>query len=294
MFDDSGPIAVSTLPYAISTHLYHDERLSRDHLVEIAAHGFERVELFANRPHLDMSDDRAMLELEEALRDTGLATHAVHAPIADSLVGGTWGAPISIAQGDAAARGRAVQEVERAIALAARLRAPFVVVHVGVPDAQQPSATDNRPDAARRSLEHLQEVSEQAGVTLALEVMSNRLSSPEVLVRLIEEDLDLPRLGICLDIGHANLTGDLLDAIETASGHVVTTHVHDNDGRRDDHLLPFDGRIAWDAALMALQKIGYDGALVFELAASAEPRTVLERAQKVRARFEILLGASAL
>ena len=45
---------------------------------------------------------------------------------------------------------------------------------------------------------------------------------------------------------------------------------------------------------MALQKIGYDGALVFELAASTEPRPVLERAQRVRARFETLLGASAL
>ena len=70
--------------------------------------------------------------------------------------------------------------------------------------------------------------------------------------------------------------------------------MHDNEGRIDDHLLPFEGRIEWDAALMALQKIGYDGALMFELAASTEPRTVLERAQRVRARFETLLGASAL
>ena len=282
---------MSTLQYGISTHLYHDAPLSRDHLVEIAAHGFERVELFANRPHLDADDPRVVQELEEALRDTRLVLHAVHAPIADSLHGGRWGAPFSIAQSDERARVIAVQQVESSIALARRLGTTLVVVHVGVPEAQQPPGSDNSAPAARRSLEHLHDVAAGAGVTLALEVMPNALSSAEALVRMIEDDLELPGLGICLDLGHANLMGDPVDAIETVSGHVVTTHVHDNRGTRDDHLLPFEGRINWDAALMALQKIGYDGAIVFELAGSAEPRTVLERAQRVRARFEELLGA---
>jgi sugar phosphate isomerase/epimerase len=284
---------VSTLPYAISTQLYRDETLSRDHLVEVAAHGFERVELFANRPHFDLADERAVVDLEEALRDAGIVLHSVHAPIAESLAGRRWGPALSIAHGDASARARAVQEVEASVGLAARLHAGLVVVHVGVPDSLPPGANDNRPDAVRRSLEHLQEVAERADVTLALEVIPNRLSTPDSLVRLIEE-VDLPGIGICLDVGHANLGGDVLDAIETVSGHVVTTHVHDNAGKSDDHLLPFEGRIGWNGALMALQKIGYEGALVFELAASPEPRAVLERAQRVRERFEALLGASAI
>ena len=282
---------MSTLQYAISTHLYHDAPVSRDQMVEIAAHGFDRVELFANRPHLDAGDSRVVTELEEVLRDTTLALHAVHAPVADSLTGGRWDTAFSIAHADERARNRALQEVEAAIALAARLGGSLVVVHVGVPDAQHPGPAENSPAAARRSVEHLQEVATLAGVTLALEVMPNKLSTPEALVRMIEDDLELPGLGICLDLGHAHVMGDLLDAIETVSGHVVTTHVHDNNGKRDDHLLPFEGRIGWEAALMALQKIGYDGALVFELAASPDPRAVLERAGRVRARFEELLGA---
>jgi sugar phosphate isomerase/epimerase len=282
---------VSTLQYGISTHLYHDSPLSRDHLIEIAAHGFERVEIFANRPHFDQASEEQLAEVEEALRDAKLIPHSVHAPIAESLAGGRWGRPLSIAQADERSRTEAVEEVQASIAVASRLGASLVVVHVGVPDSQQPPAGDNSPAAVRRSLEHLHEVAARAGVTLAVEVMPNRLSSAETLVRLIEDDLELPGVGICLDVGHANLMGDVVDAIETVSGHVVTTHVHDNAGRRDDHLLPFEGRINWDSALMALQKIGYDGALVFELAASTEPRVVLERAQRVRARFEALLGA---
>jgi len=124
---------VSTLQFGISTHLYHDQRLGRDHLVEIAAHGFEAVEIFANRPHFDLADASALTELVESLRDTGLRPHAVHAPIADSLRNGVWGAPLSIATGDEKARLHALEEVEAAIRCAQRLGAPFVVVHVGVP-----------------------------------------------------------------------------------------------------------------------------------------------------------------
>ena len=279
---------MSTLQFGISTHLYHDQRLGRDQLVEIAAHGFEAVEIFANRPHFDPADASAVTELMESLRDTGLLPHAVHAPIADSLRNGVWGSPLSIATGDEKARTRARGEVEAAVRCAHRIGAPFVVVHVGVPESQGPGPEDNRPEVARRSIEALDEVASSLGVRLALEVIPNRLSTAERLVRFIEDDLELPDIGVCFDFGHAQLAGDLLDAIETLSGHVLTTHVHDNRGRTDDHLVPFEGLINWDAGLMALQKIGYEGVLMFELAAAAEPRVALERAQRVRERLERL------
>lgn len=280
---------MSALQFGISTHLYHDAPLGRDHLVEIAAHGFEAVEIFANRPHLLLDDDRSTAELAEGLRDTGLHASSVHAPIADSLRGGVWGTPFSIAAGDERAREQAIEEVTRAIQLANHLQAHFVVVHVGVPESQQRSAAENRPDAARRSIETLAATATPLGVRLALEVIPNRLSSAEGLVRLIEEDLDLPDLGVCLDFGHAHLGGDVVEAIETLSGHVVTTHVHDNGGRTDDHLVPFEGTIDWEAATIGLQKIGYEGVLVFELAAAADTRAVLERVSRARDRMRELM-----
>ena len=33
---------------------------------------------------------------------------------------------------------------------------------------------------------------------------------------------------------------------------IVTTHVHDNHGEKDEHLLPFEGSIDWDATLKIL------------------------------------------
>ena len=51
-------------------------------------------------------------------------------------------------------------------------------------------------------------------------------------------------------------------------GYLVTTHLHDNGGRKDDHLLPFEGVIDWPELLIGFQKVGYDGTLMFELAAA--------------------------
>jgi sugar phosphate isomerase/epimerase len=277
------------MQFGISTHLYHGARLDRDHLVEIAAHGFEAVELFATRTHFDYHDEGVLTDLEGHLADAGLRAHSVHAPITDGLRNGEWGAAYSVATADDAARRAAVQETVSAVRAAYRLGAPFVVLHLGVPAALQVDARDNRIDAAIRSVEEIHAVADPFGVRLALEVIPNPLADAAGLVALLEDRLDLPGVGICLDTGHALLLGDVADAVETASGHLVTTHLHDNGGKADDHLVPFDGAIDWPAVLMAFQKVGYDGVWMFELAGLDAPRRVLERAARARQKMEELL-----
>lgn len=67
--------------------------------------------------------------------------------------------------------------------------------------------------------------------------------------------------------------------------------MHDNRGHTDDHLVPLDGTIDWPSALTALQKVGYDGPLIFEVAGHGPPKETLARAQKARQRIERLLAA---
>ena len=93
-----------------------------------------------------------------------------------------------------------------------------------------------------------------------------------------------------MDFGHAFLLGDVPDAIETAAEHLITTHVHDNNGRTDDHLAPFEGRIDWNAALVTMQKIGYEGTYLLEVANTSTPAAVLEAARRAREKFEQLMA----
>ncbi len=274
--------------FGISTHLFHDAPLARAHLQAVADRGFDCVELFATRTHFDYHDEAAAARLGEWLRETGLTLHSVHAPITDSLVKGVWGANFSNAAGDARKRALAVQEAEQAIRLARTIPYRYLVVHLGVPN-DYATPGDNERAAARQSIEALAMTAADHGVKLALEVIPNALSTPEGLVKLIDQDLELPDLGICMDVGHARMMGDVVEAIEACSGHVITTHLHDNRGRSDDHLVPGKGVIDWDATTLAFQKVGYDGVWMFELAVAADRKAILEQAAKARERLESLL-----
>ena len=280
---------MSITRFGISTHLYHNERLERDHLVEIAAHGFECVEVFATRTHFDYHDGAAVRALAEWLDDTRLGLHSMHAPITASFANGDWGEAFSNAAADEERRLKAVSETEAALAVAQTIPFKYLVVHLGLPDAMKPASGDNSREAARRSIEAMHAAAQRVGVELALEVIPNSLSSPDALVSLVENDLDGLKVGICMDVGHAHILGDLNDAIESCSGHILTTHLHDNKGRSDDHLAPGEGNIHWPATVMELQKVGYDGAWMFEVANTSTPKAVLEKAEKARARFAGML-----
>lgn len=273
--------------FGISTHLFHGHPLGREHLVEVAAHGFDAIEVYATRTHFDYHDPRAVVALAEWLDDTRLALHSVHAPTTTGYRQGQWGDTLSIADADEMRRKRAVGEAVRALGVASMLPFGYLVVHLGVPS---PEAGANSRAAVERSLEELAEAAAGVGVSLALELLPNTLSSAPRLVQWLEDELELDRAGICLDVGHAHLGGDVMEAVEACSGHILTTHVHDNHGRRDEHLVPGQGRIDWEGVVMAFQKVGYDGAWMFELAPAADPQQVLQDAVLARQTFERLLG----
>jgi sugar phosphate isomerase/epimerase len=272
--------------FGLSTHLFHDHRLTRDHLALVAKHGFDAVEVFATRTHFDYRDESAVGQLGEWLRETRLELHSVHAPIAEAVRRGEMVVPYSTASGDEARRAIAVDEARAALAVASRIPFRCLVLHLGVPTRTNPPANDNQPAAARRSLEEIADAARAVGVRVAVEVIPNALSTPGALVRLLEDDTDGLDAGICLDYGHAHIMGDVGEAIEELSGHLITTHVHDNRRRADDHLPPFGGSIDWDLAMMETQKVGYDGILMFEVAGNGHPADVLERCVKARERLE--------
>jgi len=277
--------------YGISTHLYHDRRLQREHLAQIASYGFDAIELFATRSHFDYRDESAIAHLAEWLSETGLTLASVHAPIAESLANGQWSGALSNAVTDGAKRQQAVRESEAALQIGRRIPFDVLTVHLGSPTAYSQPGDNNRASAFR-SADEICRLAEPFGIRVALEVIPNDLSSAASLVSMIEQDLNADQAGICVDFGHAHLMGDVADTIETAAEHVVATHVHDNKRRTDDHLAPYLGSINWDMALMTMQKIGYEGIYLMELANTSAPETVLDEARRARERFERTLAHS--
>jgi sugar phosphate isomerase/epimerase len=279
--------------FGVSTHLYHEARLQKAHLLEIAASGFDAVELFATRSHFDYHDPAAIGALKDWLAEAGLTLHSVHAPITDVFANGRCQRTFSTALRDGEGRKATMHEMDAALNIAKSIPFTFFVVHLGVPVAQHPAPDDNNREAAIRSIGDIHAMAEAAGVKVALEVMGNSLSTAPDLVDMLERSFEGDDLGICMDVGHAHILGDAAEAIETTSEYLVTTHIHDNRRRSDDHLVPFQGSINWAAAIMAFEKIGYDGVLMYEVRAAESPRAVLERAVAARRKLEALMVDSS-
>ena len=275
--------------FGISTHLYHDRRLERSHLAQIAGYGFETIELFATRSHFDYRSEAAVAELGRWLTETELTLNSIHAPIMDVFGGAGPRTTYSNAVAANDRREAAVREAEAALGIARTIPCDLIVLHLGTP-AKMKNTDDNHRAAAVRSLDEICRKAEPLGVRVAVEVIPNRLSDPASLVAMLDDELDAGRPGICLDFGHAHLMGDVADAVETVAEHVIATHVHDNHGREDEHLVPYRGSIDWDQALVTMQKIGYEGTYLLELANTGDAASVLEEARRARERFERTLA----
>ena len=82
-------------------------------------------------------------------------------------------------------------------------------------------------------------------------------------------------LGFCFDIGHANLVHlDFDFFLHTLGNRIKVLHLHDNDGVRDLHQLPFTftktrdntSSTNWPAFIQAMRDIDFNGTLSFETA----------------------------
>lgn len=277
------------MEFGVSTHLSAARPLDAATLAAIKRHGFDAVEVFALAGHVDYETDAGAAALAGWLADAGVRLHSVHAPIAESLADGAWGRAYSTAAADSARRQEAIDQIRRTVAYTARAGGQYVIVHPGVPEAMAEGARDNDVGALIKTLDALDEEAADAGITLAVEVIPAPLGTADAVADLLDGG-DRRAAGVCLDFGHAHLLGGVVDAIETVGEHLVTTHVHDNRRTQDDHLFPFDGTIDWPSAVMAMQKIGYDGVWMFELKSVAADAidAALARAAEVRARLEAL------
>ncbi len=69
----------------------------------------------------------------------------------------------------------------------------------------------------------------------------------------------------CYDSGHANLIGrDVYTVIRKLGRRIACLHLHDNNGREDQHLAPYMGSLDWNRFIKGLREIGYRGELNFE------------------------------
>ena len=266
----------------LSTYRYVHQLLTPALLAEIARAEIPAIEVFCAPSHFSYRNEQKVRELADALGEYRLQLHSLHSPTERDLAPGREsGVPISISDTERIRRLDAVDEVKRALDVAERIPFRYLIQHIG---HGRDSADPRKLDAAFTSLEILSVFAKARGVTIALENTPNEIGAPASLHHFLV-DTHLHDLRLCLDTGHAHMDAPVAVAFDVMRDRLVTSHIHDNHGEKDEHLLPYDGTIDWDATLAAFATAPQPVAMVLELKVQPDGTPTLDQ---VRATFDKL------
>jgi len=260
------------MQFGISTQIYRGQPLTVDLLESIRKAGYDRFELFCNRPHLDFHNRSLLRAIGRWFTENALPAPSLHLPFVEN-VGPAQRIWISVLEPERRHREAALDEVKRSLELVDYVSLDYVVLHLGNPREKF------TPVAFEYAYAAIAQIRSFAGVEVVLENIPNEISTLE-RIEEFKRVSELPDVGICYDTGHGHIQG-----VTGGFENIRTTHVHDNNGEKDEHLWPFEGTLNWPTLIEKLVLANYKGQFMFE--ARGED---LSKGREARERLEELWG----
>ncbi|BDC52231.1 hypothetical protein F183_A45460 [Bryobacterales bacterium F-183] len=235
---------------ALSTYCLAGQRLNTVWLDRIGDAGIPLIEIYCSRRHLDYHDHAQVNDIAAWFRNAELKVHSLHSPLYSDESGGRGGPQtrVNITETVKAKRIAIVDEVKRALDLIEAFPFRYFVQHIGIEGEEY---DERKLDSAFTSLEEIRIFAKQRGVEVLLENLASGLASTERLLHF--NDITHLNLNFCYDSGHANRYEDAVQAAQMMRGRLRSTHLHDNDGKNDQHLHPLQGNIPWRRVMTELR-----------------------------------------
>ncbi len=137
---------------------------------------------------------------------------------------------------------------------------PILVIHIQVKED-----ADNLADIGLRRLETVVAYAKEKGVKIAFE----NINDASLLFQVMEQFQD-SHVGFCYDSGHEACHTPEVEYLPILGKRLFCTHLHDNDGMGDLHLLPFDGVLDFERICRQLKEVNYQGNITLELCYSRD------------------------
>ncbi|MFH0964218.1 MAG: sugar phosphate isomerase/epimerase family protein [Planctomycetota bacterium] len=239
------------------------------HLPQAARTGFEAIELclFGDRQEFDYEDASKIRELRRAADAEGLAVWSIHAPRPT----GDLGSP------EPARRQMGIDVLRKCLDVADTLGSGIVVSHA----LAEPGAAADAEGRCAESLAKLASIIEAAAARIGFEnSLPDCPSSSVTNIARRLEGMPSRAFGCVLDTGHAHVARELDEVADAWGERLISVHLHDNNGVRDNHYPPGQGGIDWDAVRRILQETRYRGCLLYEddelVGGARDPQLLLE------------------
>lgn len=210
--------------------------------------------------------------LNELATSYGLK-YSVHAPFAD----------INIASPSKPILNAMLKQLKKSITCVSALDAYMWVFHPGLKTGVSMFYPGRDWLQNLKTTRLLLEFARDHGVEAAIE------NVPEPYLFLIKSVEDFKRfysevdedIGLVLDIGHANINGQIESFLTTFADKIVHMHAHDNYGKSDQHLGIGYGNIDWEKTAALIKNVSYRGTAVVES---------VEHVEQSMSRLKRLLG----
>jgi len=182
--------------------------------------------------------------------------YSVHAPFAD----------INIASPSKPMLKVMLKRLEKSISYASDLNAYVWVFHPGLETGVSMFYPGMSWLQNLKTARLLLKIASDYGVKIAIENVPEPypflMMSVEDFTKFYDEFNE--DIGLAFDVGHANLNGQTERFLTILAGKIVHIHVHDNDGKIDQHLGIGYGNIDWKNVANLLKRISYDKLVIIE------------------------------
>lgn len=164
-----------------------------------------------------------------------------------------------------------LRRFKRSIEGTAILGAPWAVCHPATKVENGATAPSTHEENVR-FFKAMADYAATLGVGIAIENMWGSTGgvkryaiSPEEVARLVD-DVGKSNVGVCWDVEHASVEKlPQGEAILKIGHRMKATHISDETGPNNIHILPYTGFVQWEEVISALAAIQYSGAFAFEI-----------------------------
>lgn len=146
----------------------------------------------------------------------------------------------------------------------AELEIPAAVLH--------PAGGFHPPSVSKVGMERFRALAgraEKRGVKLALENVRTSGALTAVL-----DTVDSPMLGFCYDSGHDHVWSRTpYELLKRYGKRLFAVHLHDNNGKEDEHLAPGEGKVDWKIVREGIERSAYCGSFTLESDSAQIPQS---------------------